>query len=190
MTNMIRRTLLRHVALFVAALTLLSLPAGRAAAPMPQANIGVNGFFATDRAPAGRVLQTAVVLDIPDGFHVNANRLTNKFLIPTEVKIEAPKGWRVGPVAYPRAVVRRLGFSKDPVQLYEGHAVMRFSATVPANADRGVQELRAHVKYQSCNNEVCYPPVTRELRLSIAVVGANEAVKRINGEYFGGGRRR
>jgi DsbC/DsbD-like thiol-disulfide interchange protein len=184
---MIRHTLLRHAALFLFALSLLNVAAGRAVAP--QANIGVNGFYATDKAQQGRIVQAAVVLDIPDGFHVNANRLTNKFLIPTELKIDAPKGWRVGPVAYPRAIVRKLSFSKDPVQLYEGRAVMRFNVTVPANADKSATELRAHVKYQSCNNEVCYPPVTREINLPITVVGANDSVRRINGEYFGGRRK-
>ena len=180
--------MLRHIALFIFAFALFSANAGRAAAP--QANIGVNGFYATDKAQQGRIVQAAVVLDIPDGFHVNANRLTNKFLIPTELKIDAPKGWRVSPVAYPRAIVRRLAFSKDPVQLYEGRAVMRFNVTVPANADKSATQLRAHVKYQSCNNEVCYPPVTRAITLPITVVGANEAVKRINGEYFGSAGRR
>ena len=175
--------MLRHTTLFIFALALVSAVAGRAAAP--QANIGVNGYFATNKAQQGRTLQAAIVLDIPAGFHVNANRLTNKFLIPTEVKIEAPRGWRLSPVSYPRAVVRRLAFSKEPVQLYEGRAVMRFTATVPANAGKGDTELRAHVKYQSCNNEVCYPPVTRDIRLPITVVGASDSVKRINGEYFG-----
>ena len=182
--------MIRHITLSVFALALLAAPAGRAAVPVPQANIGVNGVFATDRAQQGRAVQAAVVLDIPGGFHVNANRLTNKFLIPTELKVEAPKGWRVSAVSYPRAVVRKLAFSKDPVQLYEGRAVMRFTVTVPANAGKGGAELRARVKYQSCNNEVCYPPVARDINLPITVVGAGESVKRVNGEYFGGGRRR
>ncbi|PYS93372.1 MAG: hypothetical protein DMF64_04985 [Acidobacteria bacterium] len=188
---MIRHKLFRRTLLLCCALALLVGPSIRAAAPsaMSQADIGVNGYYATDRAQQGRTIQAAVVLDIPSGFHVNANRLTNKFLIPTDLKIEAPKGWRVGPVIYPRAVVRRLSFSKEPVQLYEGRAVMRFTATVPTNFQKGDAQLRARVHYQSCNNEVCFPPTTREVTLSINVVGANESVKRINGEYFGGRRR-
>jgi hypothetical protein len=49
-----------------------------------------------------------------------------------------------------------------------------------------VTELRARLKYQSCNDEACFPPATREIKLPIAVVGANESVKRINGRIFGG----
>ncbi|HYG10321.1 MAG TPA: protein-disulfide reductase DsbD domain-containing protein, partial [Pyrinomonadaceae bacterium] len=150
----------------------------------PQANIGVNGFFAADKAQRGRSVQAAVVLDIPRGFHVNANKAA-KFSIPTVLKIDAPKGLRVTPVTYPRAVVRRLSFSKEALSLYEGRAVMRFNVIVPANYQTGLAELRAKVTYQSCNDEVCFPPTTREVKLGINVVGANESVKRINGQYFG-----
>jgi thiol:disulfide interchange protein DsbD len=154
------------------------------AAPSVQANIGVNGFFAADRAQRGRSVQAAVVLDIPRGFHVNANKAA-KFSVPTVMRIDAPKGLRVSAVSYPRAVVRRLGFSKEALSLYEGRAVMRFNLSVPANYQTGLTELRAKVTYQSCNDEVCFPPTTREVKLGINVVGANESVKRINSQYFG-----
>ncbi|HEX8632920.1 MAG TPA: protein-disulfide reductase DsbD domain-containing protein [Pyrinomonadaceae bacterium] len=154
------------------------------AAPLVQGNIGVNGFFAADKAQRGRSVQAAVVLDIPRGFHVNANKAA-KFSIPTVVKVDAPRGLRVSAVAYPRAVVRRLSFSKDALSLYEGRAVMRFNVIVPANYQTGLTELRAKVTYQSCNDEVCFPPTTREVKLGINVVGANESVRRINTQYFG-----
>ncbi len=189
---MIRKIFTTRLKLFLVAASLLvattPLPrvaaANNLAAPAAQSNIGVNGFFSADRAQRGRSVQAAVVLDIPHGFHVNSNRAA-KFSIPTVVKIDAPKGLRVSAVTYPRAVVRRLSFSKDPLSLYEGRAVMRFNVAVPANYQTGLTELRAKVTYQSCNDEVCFPPTTREVKLGINVVGANESVKRINGQYFG-----
>lgn len=190
---MIRKIFTTHVTLSLVAASLLvavSTTAHRATAstnlapPIVQgANIGVNGFFAADKAQRGRSVQAAIVLDIPRGFHVNANKAA-KFSIPTVVKIDAPKGLRVSAVAYPRAVVRRLGFSKDALSLYEGRAVMRFNLNVPANYQTGLTELRAKVTYQSCNDEVCFPPTTREVKLGINVVGTNESVKRINTQYF------
>jgi thiol:disulfide interchange protein DsbD len=192
-TEMIRKIFTTHVTLSLVAASLLvavSTTAHRATAstnlapPVVQgANIGVNGFFAADKAQRGRSVQAAIVLDIPRGFHVNANKAA-KFSIPTVVKIDAPKGLRVSAVAYPRAVVRRLGFSKDALSLYEGRAVMRFNLNVPANYQTGLTELRAKVTYQSCNDEVCFPPTTREVKLGINVVGPNESVKRINTQYF------
>jgi thiol:disulfide interchange protein DsbD len=198
---MIRKIFNSRIALFLIAAAFLvaaTPPAPRAASAahaaatnsaavpvaLQGANIGVNGFFSADKAQRGSSLQAAVVLDIPHGFHVNSNRAA-KFSIPTVVRVDAPRGLRVGAVAYPRAVVRRLGFSKEPLSLYEGRAVMRFNISVPANFQTGLTELRAKVTYQSCNDEVCFPPTTREVKLGINVVGANESVKRINGQYFG-----
>ena len=192
---MIRKIFTTRITLFliVASLVVVAAVATAAthrgtttfAAPVvQQPNIGVNGFFATDKAQRGRSIQAAVVLDIPRGFHVNSNRAA-KFSIPTVVKIDAPKGLRVSAVAYPRAIVRRLSFSKEALSLYEGRAVMRFNISVPANFQTGLTELRAKVTYQSCNDEVCFPPTTREVKLGINVVGTNESVKRINGQYFG-----
>ncbi|CAN5261200.1 hypothetical protein BH18ACI2_BH18ACI2_27160 [soil metagenome] len=155
------------------------------AAVVQAPNISANGFFSADKAQQGRTVQAAIVLDIPRGFHVNANKLAGKFGIPTTVKIDAPEGVRVSAVNYPRGVVRKLGFSNEPLALYEGRPVLRFNVTVPANYKTGNTELKARVRYQACNDEVCYPPVNRDIKLPLTIVGANESVKRINGEYFG-----
>lgn len=152
-----------------------------------QPNVVVNGFFATDRIQQGRTVQAAIAVDIPEGFHVNSNKPLEKALIPTTVKIDAPGGIKIGPIIYPRALLRSFKFSKNKLAVYEGRAVMRFNVTVPSKQQLGVTELRVRVRYQSCNDEVCFPPATREITLPIAVVGPNEPVKRINGQFFGGG---
>ena len=154
----------------------------RAQAP----NVDMNGFYAANRAQQGRAVQAAIVLDVPAGYHVNANKVGNKFSIPTTVKIEAPEGVRVSAVSYPRGAVRTLKFSKDPLALYEGRAILRFTAAFPAGFKTGETELRARVRYQACNDEVCYPPVTREITMPIAVVAPTEQVKPINRQFFGG----
>ena len=181
------RNIFRH-ALFattaVVAFSFFAPPAARA-----QADVKVNGFYSTNKAQQGRAVEAAVVLDIPAGFHVNANKVSNKFSIPTTVKIEAPNGVRVSAVAFPRGKTQKLSFSDQPLALYDGRAVLRFNVTFPANFQTGVAELRAKVRYQACNNEVCYPPTTREITLPISVVAASEPVKRINTQVFGGRKR-
>ena len=179
--------------LIVAAAALLIVPANFSAkspAIRLQPNIGINGFFSADKAQRGRTVQAAVVMDIPEGFHVNSNKPLGKYAIPTVLKIEAPGGIKVGSVGYPRSALRTFSFTQERLAVYEGRAVMRFSVTIPANYDPGVIELRARVRYQSCSNDVCFQPVTRDVTMPIAVVGANESVKRINGQFFGGGGRR
>lgn len=182
-------TALSLIALLTAAGTAGRTSANLSAAPA-QADVGVNGFYASNKAQQGRSVQAAVVLDIPSGFHVNANRVLNKFSVPTSVKIETPSGVRATAVTFPRAKVQKLGFSAEPLALFEGRAIMRFNVTFPAGFQTGVTELKAKVRYQACNNEICYPPTTREITMPIAVVGPNEEVRPINRQFFGGARRK
>lgn len=148
-------------------------------------NIAVNGYLSSDKAQRGKIIQAAIVMDIPGGYHVNSNRPLEKFLVATQLTIDAPKEIRVGPVAYPRARLQNFQFSKDKLSVYEGRAVLRFTVTVPANFNSSSMELKAKLKYQSCSDSLCFPPQSREVKLEVPVVGANEAVTRINAQFFG-----
>jgi thioredoxin:protein disulfide reductase len=153
----------------------------------PEPNIEVKGYYSSDKAQRGRVVRAAVVMEIPGGYHVNANRPLGKYAIATTVKIEAPKGVVVGPVTFPRAVVRKLkATNNESLAVYEGRAIMRFNVTVPSNYGDGWLNLKARVRYQSCNDDVCFPPKNEDIDLGIGIVGANERVQRANGWVFGG----
>ena len=165
---------------------LISIPASFQAAPAPDPNIGVNGYFSADKAQRGRTVQAAVVIDIPSGYHVNGNRPLNRYSIPTALKIEAPRGVTVGPVVYPRAIVRKLkAVNNEPLAVYEGRAILRFNLTVPASYQGGSADFKARLRFQSCNDEVCFPPKTQEVKMNIGVVGPNDRVQRVNGWAFG-----
>jgi hypothetical protein len=165
----------------------LSGPLPNASAPEP--SIGVNGYFSNDRAQRGRVIQAAIVMEIPSGYHVNSNRPLNKNSSPTALKIEGPRGVTIGPVIYPRAIVRKLkAVNNEPLAVYEGRAILRFNLTVPANYQSGELVLKARLRYQSCNDEVCFPPKNHDVDMGIGIVGPNDRVQRANGWVFGGRR--
>lgn len=151
-----------------------------------QPNININSYYSMDKAQRGRTLQGAVVIFIPGGYHVNSNRPTGKYLIPTSVKLDPRDGVRVGGVSYPRASLRSFSFSEQKLSVFEGRVVMRFSVTVPANFPHSKMELKTKVRYQSCNDKECYAPATHDLSLWIDVVNANESAKRTNRNIFGG----
>jgi DsbC/DsbD-like thiol-disulfide interchange protein len=164
------------------------------AEPEPQSsNININGFFSVDPAQQGSTFQAAVVMEIPRGMHVNSNRPLGKYAVPTVLKVDAPRGLRVTPVSYPRGEVRAFRFGEgspeERLAVYEGRAVFRFSVSVAPGAELSVARVRVSVRFQSCNDEVCFPPATRELTLPIAIVNRDTPVNHINGQYFGGGGR-
>ncbi len=118
----------------------------------------------------GHWVQASLVLDIPPGYHVNAHDPVSRFALPTKIEVEAPSGVKIGPVSYPRAIVRRFTFSEDRLGVYESRAVIRFSIMVPSNQPAGKTEIKTRLSYQSCSDEVCFPPMKREISVSFTVL--------------------
>ena len=159
---------LRHVfSLFI----ILFLPVTFYSNPAPQSSSDVNisGSLAPDKIKKGRIVRASVVMDIPNGLHVQSSKPLDKFLVPTKLDVETPSGMQVGPISYPRALMRKLKFSKGAVAVYEGRAVVRFNVTVPANYSGGSGEIKGKLRFQACNDESCFPPVTREVKMWINV---------------------
>jgi DsbC/DsbD-like thiol-disulfide interchange protein len=151
--------------------SLVTFPAVFAASSAPQSapNIVVTGSLTAKELRRGRSARGLVVMEIPSGFHVHSNRPLEKFLIATQLQIEGAKGVRVSSVIYPRAHMRNLKFSKNRVSVYEGRAEMRFNVTVPASFGADSTELKARLRYQSCNDELCFPPQTREITIPVNI---------------------
>ena len=138
-------------------------------APQSSADVNVSGSIAPDKVKKGRTVRATVVMDIPSGLHVQSSKPLDKFLVPTKLDVETPSGMKVGPVTYPRALMRNLKFSKGSVAVYEGKAMIRFNVTVPANYSGGSGEIKGKLRFQACNDESCFPPVTREVKMWLNV---------------------
>jgi DsbC/DsbD-like thiol-disulfide interchange protein len=179
--------IMRLTAKLLLVLGLIGMPHSFFATAAPEPNISVKGYYSTNRVQRGRPVRGAIVMEIPSGYHVNANRPLGKYAIATVLKIEAPRGVTVGPVSYPRAIVRKLkAVNNESLAVYEGRAILRFNVTVPASYQGGSVYLKARLRYQSCNDEVCFPPKNQDLDLSIDVTGPNDRVERTNTWVFGG----
>src|SRR5919108_6550398 len=113
-------------------LFILLIPATFYSNPVPQssADVGVSGSLAPDKVKKGRVVRASVVMDIPSGLHVQSSKPLDKFLVATKLDVETPSGMKVGPISYPRALMRKLKFSKGMVAVYEGKSMVRFNVTV------------------------------------------------------------
>jgi thioredoxin:protein disulfide reductase len=152
-------------------IVILLIPATFYSGALPQssADVNVSGSIAPDKVKKGRIARASVVMDIPSGLHVQSNKPLDKFLIATKLDVEAPSGMKVGPVSYPRAVMRKLKFSKGMVAVYEGRSVVRFNVTVPASYSGESGEIKGKLRFQACNDESCFPPVTREVKMWLNV---------------------
>ena len=162
--------MIKHSRIF-SLIVLLLIPVTLYSKPAPQSSsdVNVSGSIAPDKVKKGRIVRATVVMDIPAGLHVQSNKPLDKFLVPTKLDVETPSGMTAGPVSYPRPLMRKLKFSKGNVAVYEGKAMIRFNVTVPANYSGGSGEIKGKLRFQACNDESCFPPVTREVKMWLNV---------------------
>jgi DsbC/DsbD-like thiol-disulfide interchange protein len=128
--------------------------------------VDINGSIGAVKR--GGSVKGTIVMNVPNGLHANSNRPGSEYAIPTVVKVSAP-GAKVGGVSYPRGRNRKFGFSEESLNVYEGRNAFGFNLTVPANYKGNTVKVRATVRYQTCTNEVCYPPKTQEITLTAKV---------------------
>ncbi|HEX2255058.1 MAG TPA: thioredoxin family protein [Thermoanaerobaculia bacterium] len=170
-----RRATRRALAASAAVLCLLvGLPAAAALDVPQRAELAVH-LDRSAYAP-GEEARLAAVLEIDRGWHVNAHQPTYEYLIPTELTLTLPDGWGEPELTYPEAVRRAFSFAADPLDVYEGRAMLLATVTVPAAAAAGSVPVLAAVRYQACDDRSCLPPVTVERELELVVGPGGEAV--------------
>ena len=149
----------------------LLVPATFYSTTLPQTAdaVSVTGSIAPDKTKKGRTVRANIVMEIPNGLHVHSNKPLDKFLIATKLDVETPAGIKAGAVLYPRPVMRSLKFSKNKVAVFEGRTSIRVPITVPANYAGGSTEIKGKLRFQACNDEACFPPVTREVKMWLNV---------------------
>ena len=128
----------------------------------------ISGSIMGGAVSRGSTARGTIVMSIPGGLHVNSNRPSSQYSIPTTVRLSGA-GVRVGAVSYPRGSNRKFDFSDSTINVYEGTVRFPFTIKVPANFHGNSVRVRAVVKYQACTTEVCYPPKTKEITLTAAV---------------------
>lgn len=107
-------------------------------------------------------------LAIAEGYHINANPPTHKYLIPTALEVAPIEGITTGEVVYPKALTKKFAFDPQPLAVYETEATIKLPVNVARATPAGERTLPAKIRVQPCDHQACYPP--RTVNASIKVV--------------------
>ena len=167
------------------------VPAGPHAGPdgvgekeKPKPKVRARAYLKTDRLPAGRTTEVAVVLQVAEGWHINTNPPRPKFVVPTEVTVKTKRGTVVGTFEYPKGDPLAMPGFEEKVHVYEGLVVLRAPVTVPESAAGESETFEVTVRYQPCNDANCLRPEKVELDGKLPVAAAGESVREINDRWF------
>jgi DsbC/DsbD-like thiol-disulfide interchange protein len=142
-----------------------------AATPAPKSPLeGIVSASAEQvEARAGETVGATVRLSITNGYHVNANPATERFLIPTSLEVKPSAGIVVDKIGYPKPLTKKFSFAETPLAVYEGDARITMSVSVPRDAAPGQHSLAARLRVQPCDDEKCYPPTTVETSIPVTI---------------------
>jgi len=180
--------MMRRAILLICMLTALTasgfLP--QAGADLPRADTVVKplGYVSLEPVPRGRTFEVAVVAEILPGFHINANKVLEDYLIPTTVETDPPKGLRLVEIVYPKGALRKFEFSDQKMAVYDGSVTIRLKLAAQADAPLGDLKLPLTLRYQACNDKACLPPVRKALSVNFHVAAAGAYARAVNAEIF------
>lgn len=111
----------------------------------------------------------AVTIGIDAGWHINSNTPRDPYLIPTTLRLELPSGWSAAEPAFPPHHSIRLGFSDEPVAVFEG----TLTVTVPIAVGPAPwpSALEGAVRAQACDDRQCLAPAEVSFVVPVADSG-------------------
>lgn len=103
---------------------------------------------------------------VEDGFHINSHTPKDELLIPTAIQFNTGGVVKVVDETYPKGSTFRLPVgSGETLDVYQGE----FRVSVKVVAPKGPSTLVGVLKYQACDNAVCFPP--KMVPVMVAVTG-------------------
>lgn len=147
------------------------LPAATAAQP-GRISIELSTAKEFDVAPAGsthRVALDATLQPQGNGLHVNSNEPLEDFLIPTVLTLDPPEGIALEAVAWPTPIMLEQQGSENPLAVFEETFVIGAAFTVASDLDAGNYSIPGSLRYQACDERMCYIPTTASLEFQLTV---------------------
>ncbi len=132
----------------------------------------------------GSVGYVAITADIAAGWHINAAKPLESYLIPTVLEVSAPAGIEIVRLLYPDPVLRKLEISETKMALYDGSTVFGAIVRVGPDVPPGSYRITATIRYQGCNDLTCVEPASASADDTIRVGTLDEGVEQLGAELF------
>lgn len=177
-TSVMRLRHLSPAASVALLLVLSSLPAlGQGQrATIEKAVVDVSGLKPGAKAMA------AVVLDIKPGYHAQS-RTPTQDLYRFDVQVDPDPALKFGEVIYPKGEEKTYP-ALGKLNVYEGQVIVRIPIEVKPDAPPGPVKITGKLKFQICNDQLCFPPESPKFTIETKIVGMDEKIEPVEPELF------
>jgi suppressor for copper-sensitivity B len=148
--------------------------------------------WSVDRAHPGDRAVLAVIVDIKDGYHINADASQIQPFedfkpYPTKVQVvAATEGLTIETARFPKAVPVSVDYASGALMSFIGRSIFYLPMKLDDRIKPGFVALDIEVEYQACSDRFCLFPEKKLLTATLAVADSGTAVSRINAAHFAG----
>jgi thiol:disulfide interchange protein len=118
---------------------------------------------------AGNSVRAALQVKLPERFHVQSNAPRDPAFIPTVLTVDAPAGVRVAEIVFPPATDLKQVGQSQPLAVFEHEFAIGVRFELSADVERGPLDIPGRLRYQACDDRLCYPPATADFRWTVPV---------------------
>ncbi|HZR22408.1 MAG TPA: thioredoxin family protein [Vicinamibacterales bacterium] len=147
----------------------------------------------TERSNAhpGDTLHVALNVSLPEGVHTQSNKPSDETFIATELNVDPP--FTVSEIVWPPSSdLVQAGLDK-PLKVFEQQFVIGVAVALPANTPTGPATIPVSLRYQACDEKICYAPTNATAEWKVDVVPASHALASVDSAFpqikFGTGER-
>ena len=144
--------------------------------------VNIQVLAAQDTVKTGDESTFAVILDIDDGWHLNAHDPGPDYLIGVSLNMEPNDALFVSDVQYPLSEPYDFSFSDEIINVYEGQAIVLVKMMTSNDLEVGQYEISGQLNLQACSDSVCLAPAS--VQLTFSIIAGNETVLSIHEDLF------
>jgi len=133
--------------------------------------------------PGGKA-RAALLVRLPETLHVQSNAPRDASLIPTVLTITPPDGIRVSELVFPKAKDLDQAGQSQPLAVFENEFAIGVALDVAAGTKPGAVDLPGELRYQACDDKLCYAPVTSPVRWTLTVAPPDARLTRSRPDVF------
>ncbi len=133
---------------------------------------------------SGENLYLILKVKLDPEWHINTNKPSEDYLIPTDVSINSKDGFLISQKNFPEGKNLKFDFSDVPLSVYENEFEIPIIVRVPENLIDGKYQFDLVLAYQACNNQSCLPPEKEKIPVNIEITSQSSGVIKNNDFNF------
>jgi len=108
-------------------------------------------------------------LSMRPGYHANSDKPSEDYLIPLRLTWDAKAPVEAAEIVYPKAKMEKFEFTEKPISVLDGDFEIVTRLRRAPNAMPGPAFLAGKLRYQACNDKMCFPPKTLDVKVPLLI---------------------